>query len=1162
MTSEAELIRGNSIHLVEASAGTGKTTWMVRAATQLILGDRRAVPRVQNPERLLAVTFTNAATAELKERLRSALLRAQAIAAGAAPTEQERWLADACAHARDAATIDAVARSLDRLTVTTIHGFCKGVLEEFPFECGVAPGLTFIEQADAYLDEAVADEWRHRRWDGNRLGAIASPGELGKQARRVRGAIGAVRPSREELAARIAEGEVALRAPLDALRDAFDQARLERLVAQTQWNAKQVRSAADVATLAAAIAQYQATGHWEGDLANWTSAAIAKAANGTKKHAAGRAQMLAEPILPLVDAAEPLLATRELLLSQDAVLAVVERTERAMTAARVAAFVDMVALVERAVRDPVNGPRLRRALADRYDVVLVDEFQDTDWAQWRIFASLFESKPLVMVGDPKQSIYKFRGADITAYHEARAARVHEHTLRTNYRSDAGLVRAVHALFTGHSRPFAVPRERLDFPTVDAERKSAALADSAARPLTFLDAGAGNADDIERRGIRATADEIARLLSDARISVRPTERAAPRAVQPSDIAVLVAENRQAGLVVRALRGRGIAAVASATGDITASAAWEDVRAVVEAIHDHADGRVVRRALISALGGWSAEELRAPTRDTDTWRRTLERLAEARRDWSALGATQALLRLFRDWHAVERAAALGDGERRLTDLRQVIGLLQVAEREGAHGPGALLDWMRRFAAESDEKAEVRQLQLESDADAVQVSTVHGAKGLEYGIVFCPFLWKGKSDRVELPRVERDRDGTRRVVFTEPDHEIDDPEANGDSEQLRLAYVALTRAKWRTYCVIGQRAGRAQWTDGPILHLLSEKDGGANQLASEHPELVEVGLVDAHDAPAPVVAPQSAAPLRAVVRVLAAQQRTSWGVTSYTGLTRRLKGTELAELAPRLDDVESAPESALDDDGLPGGAQTGDALHEMLEVLDYQAIEDRPALDALIASTLDRYAIPGPHAGAVERAAAQDVARRMLLGALTTPFDTGASPLSTLPRHAGFREWRFHLSVATLSPQTVAAVFRTHGASWLADSYARSLEVAPSGALEGFLTGVVDLMALHDGRWWIVDWKTNTLGRAREHYAAPALRRAMQQHHFVLQYHLYVLALHRFLRARLGARYDYERDVGGVGYAFLRGLASDVPSWFTDRPSLALVQALDDALAGAAS
>lgn len=1162
MTSEAEFIRGNGIHLVEASAGTGKTTWMVRAATQLILGDRRAVPRVQNPERLLAVTFTNAATAELKERLRSALLRAQAIAAGAAPTEQERWLVEACTNARDATTIDAVARSLDRLTVTTIHGFCKGVLEEFPFECGVAPGLTFIEHADAYLDDAVADEWRLRRWDGNRLGAITSTDELRKQALRVRGAIGAARPSRSDLASEIAEVEVALRASLAALREAFDQKRLESLVAQTQWNAKQQRSAADVAALAAAIDHYDATGQWDGDLSEWTSSAVATAANGTKKHAAGRAQMLAEPILPLVDAAEPLLAMRALLLSQDAVLAVAERTERAMAAARVAAFDDMVALVERAVRDPVSGPRLRRALSDRYDAVLVDEFQDTDWAQWRIFSSLFASKPLVMVGDPKQSIYKFRGADITAYHEARAARVHEHTLRTNYRSDAGLVRAVHALFTGHSRPFAVPREQLDFPTVDAARTGAALTDPAARPLTLLDAGVGTADEIERRGIRATAAEIARLLSDARITVQSTERDGPRAVQSSDIAVLVAEIRQAQLVVRALRRRGIAAVASATGDITASAAWDDVRAVVEAIHDHADGRVVRRALISALGGWTADQLRTLARDTDAWRRTLERLADARRDWSALGATQALLRLVRDWHAVERVAAAGEGERRLTDLRQVIGLLQVAEREGAHGPGALLEWMRRFAAESDERAEVRQLQLESDADAVQVSTIHGAKGLEYGIVFCPFLWKGRSDRVELPRVERYSDGTRRLVFTAPDHEGDDPEVTGASEHLRLAYVALTRAKWRTYGVIGQPSSRSQWTPGPLLHLLTEKDGGATQLASEHPELVSVGLVDAHDSPVQAVASQSAPALRATERVLAAPQRTSWGVTSYTGLTRRLKGTEPADVAPRLDDAESTPESALDDDALPGGAQTGDALHEMLEVLDYQAIADQPALDALIASTLDRYALPGPHASAADRTAAQDVARRMLFGALTTPFDSGVSSLNTLPREASFREWRFHLSVAALSPQAIAAVFRVHGAPWLAESYADSLMQAPAGTLEGFLTGVVDLMALHDGRWWIVDWKTNTLGSTRDHYDAAALRRAMQQHHFVLQYHLYVLALHRFLRARLGARYEYERDVGGVGYAFLRGLASGVPSWFTDRPPLALVQALDAALAGDAA
>jgi len=188
-----------------------------------------------------------------------------------------------------------------------------------------------------------------------------------------------------------------------------------------------------------------------------------------------------------------------------------------------------------------------------------------------------------------------------------------------------------------------------------------------------------------------------------------------------------------------------------------------------------------------------------------------------------------------------------------------------------------------------------------------------------------------------------------------------------------------------------------------------------------------------------------------------------------------------------------------------------------------------------------------------------RRMMNAALATPIPGASKALVTVANGQTLREWRFHLSMENVSPAQFASVFAKHGEKWLSELYAPSLARATRAEIDGFLTGIVDLVALVDGRWWIVDWKSNTLGTNATAYGADACRQVMINEHYVLQYHIYIVALHRFLRSRLGGAYDYDRDFGGVGYAFLRGLAMGGPSWFVDRPSLALVEALDACIGG---
>ncbi len=1163
MSVPDDFIKGAGPHLVEASAGTGKTTWMVATAVRLLLGDPQLKAHVERPERLLAVTFTRAATAELKERMREQLHRVQRVIEGEAELDHERWISPmlAAGGAPMLERLAALLLALDRLTVTTIHGFCMGVLEEFAFECGVPVGLRFLEDLSSYVDEAVADEWRTLTWERGAVSDIVlnaletfTPTDLEKGAKVVRQAIGVKRPARVD---RTTLGDEAERA-LDAFVQAFDAPYLREYRAQVKFN-KGGPTLESLTELEAAVAERQRAGApiplkliklWSTENASATTA---------KVPATNRDRIEREPFHAHCSTALAAAVCAHSTLRQDAILSVVDRMESAMARDRVAGFDDMIAMVERAVTDPTNGLRLRRALSDRFDAVLVDEFQDTDWAQWRIFSTTFADRALIMVGDPKQSIYAFRGADITAYREAYSMAAAQdgriHALATNYRSDADLVKATELLFTQSERPFALPAQKLHFQTVTAARNEQSLRDDAARPLVIHGLGNLSIEEGERAIIPLVAREVARLLHSADVE---TSGDHPRRVQAKDIAILINEHKHARRLIRALRKVGVPAIAGATGDITESATWRDLLQVIAAIEDPADSRVVRRALATPFGGRNARAIAALADDGTEWRNIIERLSEARREWMARGAVTALMRLAADWNAIPNLAARADGERRLTDLRHISTMLQGAERDGHRSPALVRQWARRFAADRTTDAESRQLHLESDRDAVIISTMHAAKGLEWPIVFCPFIWKGRNDSLNNPRVARFADGVRRLVFQDDAVEGEIPGDGSLAESLRLAYVALTRAKWRTYVHYCTPK-----SPGAIQHLLDDVTGTTEkELALANPDLIAIEITDTQSGTASLTSTPDLPALDARLVTLAAGQTHSWTVTSYTRLTNGLKQHDADDEADLLDESESIPDEPGTSAFLPGGAHTGDALHVLFEQLDYTQAHDSVVVTAAVDDILDRFGLPHPSASTESRKNAADFVRAMVRGTLTTPIPNAPCALDQVPATRTFREWRFSMPMQHLSAAAIARTFRAHGAEWLADTYAPMLERAPTSMMDGILTGSVDLVAQLNDQWWIVDWKSNTLGPTAASYHEPACRRAMMHEHFVLQYHVYAVALHRFLKARLRDHYQYERDFGGVGYAFLRGLGMGAPAWFADRPSEQLITALDATIGGVAS
>jgi exodeoxyribonuclease V beta subunit len=1132
--------------VLEASAGTGKTFAIVQLAVRILLGDTDVDAR--GPRHLLLVTFTRAATAELKERLRTAIRAVEAIhKQRREPRTEESWIPPLLARigGNADARITLLVERLDELSVTTIHGFCVGVLEEFPHECGVRSDLVFQDQDTGLVAEVLDDLLRSRGWiDPWRANAMVAAGWQRAALIKLVDALrrhGTAHPEPDPAAdAALSD----LKAAIAQARVVWSRPKVEALMDAVVWFEK--TPLIDSVVRGTVLDEIEALLDGEptglGALAHFEQDALWKAMRKQKKEQKAPAEALRDD--PAIAALQEVGAAAghwyqhlRVELGRDVLLRLPERKQ----AQGIATFSDQIRLVHDGLTHPVSGSRLAASLRERFDAVLVDEAQDTDPAQWAIFRTAFEGNPLVVVGDPKQAIYGWRGADLQAYLDTRAEAGPNRTLQLNrnWRSAPALLGALGALWTRKATPFAVPESEMAFVPVQAARTGNPLSDpaSAAAFRWLVAPDLANADEV-RDGIRAAmVTEIERLLHEATWDGRK--------VAPRDIAILTRNHKEAAACRQALIDRDINAVVSGSGDVTASAAWREVATLVDLIGNPTGQYASRAGAATLLAGFSAGELVAWLNDDQApsrlaWSATI---AEAADRAASRGTFAALVRLLGERDAVVRLAARPDGERWLTDLRHVLELVQEAELEIGGQPIRLAQWMTHWAAESDGTAERRQLRLESDADAVQVRTMHAAKGLEYPIVFVPSCWDGKKSPTDDPLLVRGDDGWQ-AVFTHADDragaEAQAAEASWQ-EELRLCYVALTRAKGRVYAALG--CGASQTVRGPLGWLLRPDDDGkakdqwpaaleaARAMAAASGGATDVITTDGIAGRAPVEPVHSAVSLAA--RVDPARPIRSWTVTSYTGFTSG--GEAAADISDPGVPIDRTPRTALD--LLPPGAASGIAVHRIFELLDFSA-----SPDTIHATCVEVLGAQGLLAAlsAEDQARVIDATAAMVETVLAVPVPSWGFALRDVPSSRTLREWRFNLSLEGFDLADLAAGFREAG-GWLAP-YADRVAKLSKGELDGFLNGVIDLAFEHEGRWYIADWKSNHLGHAPGAYALDALRKEMMEHHYVLQYQLYLIALERFLRNRVPG-WDAATMMGGVAYVFVRGVGQGEQGWFVE-------------------
>jgi exodeoxyribonuclease V beta subunit len=908
--------------------------------------------------------------------------------------------------------------------------------------------------------------------------------------------------------------------------------------------------------------------------------------------------------------------------------AVREELERRKRRLAVMTYDDLLTRLHASLSGDAGAATAER-LRDRYDVVLVDEFQDTDPVQWDIMHRAFGEGggTLVLIADPKQAIYAFRGADVYAYLDAAHGAAAHATLNINWRSDQRLIDAYDALFAGTTLGHeGIAYRRVQAAAANqAPRLSGAPVDAPLRirvvdrtAVAQTPTGLAKADSARRHIATDLAADLSALLSSpAEIELRSQNGATidRRPVRPAHVAVLVPTNRNAALIREALEQAGIPAVINGAGSVFATDAAREWLALLEALERPASTARAHSVALTGFLGWSSE--RVACAEELAW----EHVHRALHEWARVLRSTGVASLLEVVTLVEglpaRILAHADGERRLTDIRHIAQLLHEAASTEPLGTTALAAWLRRRMAEAhdDTGDEERSRRLDSDAEAVQVLTIHRSKGLEFPIVYLPFLWEPSYiSREARPVLFHDPDaGDERAIDVSlegPDFDLHRThylhERRG--EDLRLAYVALTRA---CHQAVLWWAGSWDSRNSPLGRLLFSRDHDGNvapigtstptdaaararfrQLADDAHGAVTVepatpGAPHPYREPPVTPATLTAAPFDRALDL-------RWRRTSYTDITagsydasvasepdEPLISDEpadaqatpfLARSSPPSDHDLSAP-SLLSE--MPVGARIGTFVHGVLEATDFAAAALERELHAHVQARL------GPRAIEIGDPA---IVVAGLRAAIETPLGPllGGAALCDFQLSDRLDELEFELPLVGGDEPTgwltlagVAAAVRRHlPAEDPLAGYAERLEDQSLRAqVRGYLTGILDLVVRIPGadgpRFAVLDYKTNWLAGPEEpltlfHHRPSALAAVMARHHYGLQALLYTVALHRYLRWRLPA-YEPERHLAGVAYLFLRGMVGpDTPivdgmrcGVFAWRPPGALVTELSDLL-----
>lgn len=1184
----------NGINLIEASAGTGKTYNIASLYVRALIEQDIEV------DDILVVTYTEAATKELRERLMQRLGESVQSLEGEVFDENEflQKLPSQVIHPEKAvAKLRSAIRSFDQASIYTIHGFCYQALQEQAFDSRALFDAELIGDDTEVVREVMDDLWRN--WVRE-----ATQNELKRPLLKYLMDKG-LNP--DTLTAELSEfvskpylhiqpesmPERDLESELKELSRLFKELKEEWLESKEEIHS----------ILGSGHLSYYTSKNlskWMSEMQEMMSEEIppielfkmyrkfrqSAIDDSLKKSSIKKGVSPPQhPFFKLAEAYESIatsLQDFDIRFKLDLFHRLRDALEGRKEELQVLSYDDLLIQLRNALADPERGRPLSQKLRKAYPIALVDEFQDTDPVQYEIFSNIYregsENSALFMIGDPKQSIYSFRGADIFAYLKAKKDASDEKTfsLSRNFRSVPELLEAVNQFFGMHEDPFLL--KDIPFQPVEAGReeeayKKLSIDGQQEVPVELRDLNGNEEDlpakksDAQEKCARDTAFEIAKLL---RLSMEGKAKIGEEAVEASDIAVLVRSHYQAALIREALKMQGINSVQYSQDSVFDSGEAEELQHILRAIAEPANEGYVTSALATQVMGYDAKALLRLEEDEIQWVEKLEQFATWHDHWQTSGFAYMFRHFLKDEKIAEKLIGRSQGERKLTNLVHLAELLQLKEKDGKTGSRSLLQWLARKRQEERTQQEEEQLRLESDENLVQVVTMHRSKGLEYPIVYCPFLWHGtKYADHGKPVVYHDAEHPSKVYLDF--HGKQDPNRDPKrfkmaqeelAESVRLAYVAITRAKQK--CVIPWiQAKKSEYSPLGYLLLGPERSlqalektissnsrysslepglfaSSLNTLIKKHPGLFKLESKKDIDWQKVSLPQNEDSGLQNRSFQRKEELTAGWGLTSFSAITKNQEADYEIEYDLYGEEVSLEEEMLITEDegsifNFPKGPNPGTAIHHIFEEIEFGNPRD---LDEIISEKLGRQDIGDRWVGTV---------REMVIRTLNKELPAVDQTLRLADIHTRdmIAEMEFYFSCGVARLQQLLEIIRPgEPVPDFASNYSEA----------GFMKGFIDLSFKYNERYYILDYKTNHLGNSFADYAADHMQTEIKEALYDLQYHLYVLALHRYL-ANVDPTYSYEDNFGGVYYLFLRGINEDGEEGiFYDRPDIARIEKLN--------
>ncbi len=1171
----------SGLNLIEASAGTGKTYTITTLYLRLLLGlaNPPAVDDGLSVDQILVVTFTEAATEEIRDRVRKRLSEArQAIFMRDVDNYKvDPVLSELISQLPEPdlawKRLDAAIKMMDEAAIFTIHGFCQRMLKHHAFESGSLFDNEFILDEREFLEKSIKDFWRCtvyplsgtmlslflQCWSSPKLLLAELQSLLNKHSYQVMPEI----------------SEALLKAQVDEYASLSGEVK-------SQWLQNGIAALINDSFLLKsrkpAKADYlEAFNHFCGSdeleftkgkdsWELWSEESLTKASKKGKE----------PPVHPIFAQFSRLSELKAQIKTN--VFAFYKQQAFAQVQHNLAAEKrlnqkispdDLLTNLAKALSQEDKGKVLAQKIARQFPVAMIDEFQDTDPLQYNIFNSIYgqagsvdNSETMIMIGDPKQAIYGFRGADIFTYIQAKTdvPSQSQYTLDTNWRSSTALIGAVNGLFEANDDPFI--QQQIPFHPVKAADKAdktplTIVGESSTAALKLWQLAPENDLPITKANAIATlavrsANEIASLLNKAQNN---QAFIGEQVLVASDICVLVRDRNEADSMRQALTSAGVSSVYLSRQSVFETPLAFEFYLLLQAIYEEKNERAIRAALITPFFNYSINQLWSLTQHEERWQEILDQFAQLHHIWLRNGVMAVLQHLLvrndlaSDWKQKQQTP-----ERMLTDIRHIGELLQQKsmELDGVH---RLLGWFHEQLVAAKDEGKVQQLRLEDDSNLVQIVTMHASKGLEYNIVFLPFVCGYRAAKSAIFH-----DETRGLIIDFANEEANLHKADRErlAEDLRLLYVALTRGVYRCYLglfnlkVGNGKASHLQQT--ALGHLLFQSEPSINNAAittrlnevlSGLPVEATCHLEIIDDEIEPQSANQVLDALEVpVFKAFNGTIEYDWKVTSYSALANGVAsvhvlpgGTDEGDTVSQIAEVVTDNEPSCFT--FPKGSNPGSCLHEILENLDFVQFVAGQSDTKVIDEAFKAFAIE-PHFNLVTE--------QWMVSVLNTPLNEAGLRLNQISNAQRLVEMEFYLPMQTIKAAQINQILSEH--------LQRPVSEFDFMPVQGILKGYIDLIIFWQGQYFVLDYKSNHLGMTFSDYTGESLEEAMSSHHYHLQYLLYSLALHRYLKQRL-PDYDYDTHFGGNYYLFLRGMDQANEQFegvYFSKPKGALIERLD--------